>query len=168
MVSCWLRRLSSKTCFPKILRLRQVTSTATQQAERKRQLTAAEEISDILKSEGAVSKQKLQAFQRTHSRLFGVSKEEWLRKRDLLVRAGMSGTEAGRIALYLPPALGFSLAKLQHLVKLCKQYDLNMSRILRRDPLVVSLPRNLVSSVAVPTAGSELHVDMQTEMETRL
>ena len=107
-------------------------------------VSASEDLSDLLRSDVSINKQRLQAFHRAHARLFGLSKEEWVRKRDLLLRAGASESEAGKIALYLPAALGFSLSRLQDLVKLCNQYDISLSRILRRDPLVVSLPRNLV------------------------
>jgi hypothetical protein len=106
---------------------------------------ASSDFPDLLRSDSSISKQRLQAFQRTHARLFGLSKEEWARKRDLLLRAGVSESEAGKIALYLPAALGFSLSKLKDLVKLCSQYDISLNRILRRDPLVLSLPRNLCS-----------------------
>lgn len=112
--------------------------------ESKRRVTPVEEISELLKADGTLSKQRLQAFQRAHARLFGLSKDEWVRKRDLLVRAGVSESDAGKIALNMPASLGFSLSRLQDVVKLCKQYDMNLSRILRRNPLVVCLPRNLV------------------------
>ncbi|XP_065829097.1 uncharacterized protein [Oscarella lobularis] len=79
------------------------------------------------------------AFHGTPPRIVGLCKSEWLRKSEILEKAGVAPDEAQLAAFRLPAALDFDAKRMRDLVPVLKAYGLNLRRLLKNAPLVAAL-----------------------------
>ena len=87
------------------------------------------------------------AFHGTPPRIVGLCKSEWLRKSEILEKAGVAPDEAQLAAFRLPAALDFDAKRMRDLVPVLKAYGLNLRRLLKNAPLVAALDPKQVENI---------------------